>query len=100
MSKKILFLILIAIVLLPGLVSAASISIPSMVAAIQQTVFFVASAITVILWVTTGLLFLMAQGDPAKLTKAKGALFTSIAGTLIVIIAGSAIALVGQAFGM
>jgi hypothetical protein len=42
------------------------------------------------LWVLTGILFLIAQGDPGKLNIAKAALFTSIAGTIIVILAVSA----------
>lgn len=65
-----------------------------------QTTLFIASGVVVILWVITGLLFVMARGAPEKINQARTALFSAIAGTLLVIVANSAIFLVGQAFGL
>jgi len=42
----------------------------------------------------TGILFLMAQGDPGKLQSAKLALFSAIGGTILIILANGAILLV------
>ena len=98
MNKKILFLVLLGVLLLPSLASA--VTIQSMVAAAEMTAFYIASGVVVILWIVTGILFLTAQGAPETLGKARKALFAAIAGTLLVIVAGSAIALVGQMFGI
>lgn len=98
-NKKILFLILLGVLALPSLASA-QVTIQSIVYSIEQTALFIASAVVVILWIITGILFLTAQGAPEKLTSAKKALFAAVAGTVLVIIAGSAIALVGQAIGL
>jgi hypothetical protein len=104
MNKKTLLLILSLILALPSLASAqgggGGITIQGMAAAAVQTTLFIASAIVVILWIVTGLLFLTAQGAPEKLKTARTSLFAAVAGTLLVIVAGSAIALVGQMFGI
>ncbi len=96
--KKILLILAFALFL--PVIAFADISIEGIVTGAVNTTLFVASAIVVILWVITGLLFLTAQGDPAKLGKAKLALFSAIGGTLLVIIASSAMSLVSQAFNL
>ena len=116
MKKNILFIILLLVVLsLPIAVLAdnpyaggdvqdptagSSVTVGGIVHAAEKTALLIASGVVVILWVVTGLLFLMAQGAPEKLSSAKKALFTSIAGTVLVIIASFAMDLVGKAFGI
>lgn len=84
--------------MLPFLASAQSIQ--SMAIAAKNNVLTVGFAIVIIMWVVTGVLFLIAQGDPGKLNTAKTALIASIAGTIIVIIANGAAAFVSNSFGI
>ena len=130
MSKKIFFLILLLVLILPftilavgsgsadspggnqgalngqdglapnGSSQSGGITIQSIVNATVQTALLIASGVVVILWIITGLLFLTAQGAPEKLKSARTALIAAVAGTALVIIAGSAIALVKNAFGL
>lgn len=98
MNKKILFLILSSVLVLPVVASAQSIG--SMAQAIAGQVVIVGTWIVVIMWVVTGILFLTAQGDPGKLNSAKTALFASIGGTILIILAQSAIIFVKNSFGI
>jgi len=116
MKKNILFIILLLVVLsLPIAVLAdnpyaggdvqdptagSSVTVGGIVHAAEKTALLIASGVVVILWVVTGLLFLMAQGAPDKLNAAKKALFAAVAGTVLVIVAGSAIALISNAFNI
>jgi uncharacterized membrane protein (DUF485 family) len=88
-NKKILFLALLGVLVLPS-VAFGQVTITGMVQNVVQVVWTVATAIVIILWVLTGILFLSAQGDPGKLKTAKMALFTSLAGTAVIILAYSA----------
>ena len=101
MNKKTLVLILSGILVMPKLAFAV---VPPMISniivSVENTAFYLASAIVVILWIVTGLLFVTAGGAPEKLKTAKTSLIASVAGTVLVILAGSAIALVGSAFGL
>lgn len=97
MSRKYLFLIFSIVLTAPLLASAQALTIEGMVTSIVNVTLFIASAIVIILWVITGILFLTAQGAPEKLNKAKIALFASVAGTIIIIAANSALALVWEA---
>jgi len=92
--KKILFLILLAAVAVP--VAASAQTITGMIANVESIVVSATLYIVIILWIVTGILFLIAQGDPGKLNIAKTALFTSIAGTVIVILAESAQTIIGN----
>lgn len=98
MNKKILFLILLAILVVP--VAASAQTLVSMAGAIAGQVVGVAIWIVVIMWVATGILFLMAQGEPAKLNSAKLALFSAIGGTILIILAQGAIRFVANSFGL
>ncbi|MCX6720114.1 MAG: hypothetical protein NTV36_03360 [Candidatus Staskawiczbacteria bacterium] len=106
MNKKTLFLVLLSILVMPSLVFAqgltceGGVTIPNMVCNATNVALAVASGVVIILWLATGLLFLTAQGDPAKLNKGKLALFTSIAGTVLVIAAYWGMDLVGSIFGI
>lgn len=99
MNKKILFVILLGILILPSLASA-QVTIQNMIDGAVQTALYIASGIVVILWIFTGVLFLMAQGEPAKLSMARKSLFTSVAGTVLVIVATGAINIVSKAFNL
>lgn len=65
----------------------------------QQTVL-VATWITVIMWVVTGLLFLTSVGKPERVSSARLSLFAAIGGTILVIIAQGAVALVKNSLGI
>jgi hypothetical protein len=98
MNKKVLFLILAAVLLLP--VAASAQTLLSMAQAIAGQVVGVATWIVVIMWVVCGILFLTAQGDPGKLNSAKMALFAAIGGTILIILANGAVAFVANSFGL
>ena len=90
MNKKIGFLILLAgLFALPLFVSAATIA--TMAQAIAGQVVAVGTWIVVIMWVVSGIMFLMAAGDPGTLKNAKTGLFAAIGGTIIIFLAVSAI---------
>jgi len=74
---------------LPSLTLA--VSIQGIIDGAVDVALLIASGIIVILWVVTGILFLTAQGDPAKVKSARTALLTSVAGTVVVIIAQGAL---------
>jgi len=97
MNKKILFLILLGIVS-PILTQAATLA--SMASAAMSAVVAAVGYIVVIMWIVTAVLFLLAQGDPSKLSAAKLALISSVAGTIVVIIANVATSFVGGIFGI
>ncbi len=100
MDKKILTLILLAgVLVLPSAVFAQTIA--GMVTNIVNNVVWpFAIGAVVVLWIATGLMFLTAQGEPGKLTNAKGALIAAIAGTVIVVLSNVAIAVVRNALGI
>jgi hypothetical protein len=98
-SKKTLFLTLLAIVLAPtAFVSAQTLA--TMSAAIAGQVVIVGTWIVVIMWVVTGILFLTSVGDPAKLKLARNSLFAAIGGTILIILANGAITFVANSFGL
>ena len=101
MNKKILFLISLGVLVLPvSFITAAVPTIGGMAQAIAGQVVIVGTWIVVIMWVVCGVLFLTAQGEPAKLSAAKLALFSAIGGTILVILANSAIIFVKNSFGI
>ena len=75
-------------------------TIGSMSQAIAGQVIIVGTWIVVIMWVVCGILFLTAQGEPAKLNAAKMALFSAIGGTILIILAQGAITFVRNSFGI
>ena len=83
---------------LPNLVFAQTLG--SMAQSAMIAVVDAAGFVVVILWVVTGMLFLIAQGAPEKLKSAKTALLAAVAGTVIVILANVATDFVGKIFGI
>jgi hypothetical protein len=98
MDKKLLLALLSVFLALPVLASAAP-TLISMANSLAMNIIGVGYAVVVIGWIITGVLFLTAAGDPAKISTGKMALFASIAGTIIVILAQTAVSFVGSIFG-
>jgi len=99
MKKNIPFLILVSILVIPT-IAYAQVTILSIVNSVAYTAWIIATGVVVVLWLVTGMLFLLAQGAPEKLNMAKKALFTSVAGTVIVIVAFSALTLMANVIGV
>ena len=97
MNKKTFLISLVALVL-PGIAAAQSIS--TMAVAIKDNVLIVGFAMVIIMWVVTGILFLIAMGEGGKLTTARNALIASIIGTIIIILANIATTFVANSFGL
>lgn len=93
--------IISAVVLLGAQLASAQVSsditITGLAANVANVIWIVATVIVVVFWVITGIAFLTAQGDPAKLQKAKLALFTAVGGTVIVILAYSVMSIISNA---
>ena len=99
MNKKILFFLLSVFMVLPSIISA-QVTLGGMAASAMGAVLGAAGFIVVIMWVVTGILFLLSMGDPSKLNAAKLSLVAATAGTVIVIIAQFAMDFVGGIFGI
>lgn len=123
MNKKLLFLILLSVFVLPLSVFAQggntppapgpggntpspntpvndNLTVDGLITAIVNATLFIASGIVVVLWVITGVLFLNARGAPEELKTARRALIAAVVGTIIVVIAVSAISLVKSALNI
>ena len=99
MNKKALFLILLAVLLLP-FAASAQVTLGGMAKADAEQVVIVATWIVVIMWVVTGIMFLTAGGEAGKINTAKTALFAAVGGTILVILANSSVAIVKNSFGI
>lgn len=90
MNKKILFLILLAVVLvLPFHVYAKELT--EMVVAVKSAAITIGTTLVVVGWVIAGILYLTAVGSPEKMGTAKKALIAAIIGTVLVVIANSGV---------
>ena len=69
-----------------------------MACVISNTVWLVATWIVVIMWVVTGILYLICLGDPGKLKLANASLIAAVAGTILVILAQIALTFCGKFF--
>ena len=100
MNKKIVALTLLAL-LAPLSISAQlhsygpDLNYKDFIRNIEIVTGSIFGAVAVISFVIAGILFLTAQGDPAKLKTAKGAVLWGIIGVLVGIVAYSIIAIVG-----
>ena len=111
MGKKTSFLIsLTALVLagcflgsfaLAGLYRPASpVDYHSFLQNLETAVWVIFAAIVVICFVIAGILFLVSDGDPEKVHKARSALIWGVAGVVVGIVAYSILAIVGLALGI
>jgi len=106
MIKKIFFLILSAVLLLPTLALAQLEqyapgapqvgSLKELVHSIELATGFIFGFIAVICFVVSGILFLTAQGQPEKLSTARSSLIWGFVGVVVGIVAFSIIAIVGS----
>ncbi len=97
MNKKILFLVLFGLLLLPVITFGAVDSIQSLMKAIVNGVVWVVfTAIVVVCFVYSGIMFLTAQGDSSKLATARASFLWGIVGVVVGIIAYSAIDLISD----
>lgn len=94
-NKKILSLSLLLSIALPAIAFAQSIT--GLVANLASVITKVAVFVTVVSWIITGLLFLIAQGDPGKVGKARSALIWAVVGTAVALLAGTASTIIGNA---
>lgn len=87
--KKITFLILsLALIIVPLAVFASdSPKLDELGETLRGVAITVGTYIVVIGWVIAGILFLLAQGDPQKFTKAKLALIAAVIGTVAIALA-------------
>lgn len=102
MSKKTFFSVLSGVLVLPTLALAdcgGKFTVKCIMDSILNVTWEIATGVTIVLWVITGILFLSAQGAPEKVNTAKKALIAAAAGTVIVILAYSAITIVEKALG-
>lgn len=97
MNKKTLFLFLLGLVALPSLVSA-QVTLASMAEGAMFAILGAVGFVVVIMWVVTGILFLIAAGNPEKINAAKISLVAAVIGTVIIIIAQYATDFIGGIF--
>ena len=65
-------------------------TLTGMAANIESATVTIGGTIVVIGWMITGILWLLAAGNPSKITVAKGALIACVVGTIVVVLAGTA----------
>ncbi len=97
MSKKIL-LASFGFLALPSLIFAQDLG--DMALAAARTALSVATGVVVVMWVVTGIMFLLAAGAPERLKSAKIGLLAAVIGTVVVIVANGAVGLVSGVFGL
>jgi len=86
MNKKILFLILLGVLILPSIALAQTQA--SVIAGnIEQLTLTIGVCIVVIGWVIAGILYLTAAGAPDKTGIAKKAMIAALMGTILIVIA-------------
>lgn len=96
-NKKLLFLSLLAVILIsPSFVFAqvTAVSIITNIATVLNNVILVA---IIIAWLITGLLFLMAVGNPNLIGTGKKAAIASIIGTIIYVLSSVALQIIRSA---
>lgn len=86
MNKKILFLILLGVLVLPFTVSAIN-DAGTIANNVKILVVTIGTAIVVIGWVIAGILYLTSAGAPEKTGTAKKAMIACVIGTILVVIA-------------
>ncbi len=96
-DKKILFLSLLAIVLNFPLFVSAQVTAVGIVTNIATVLNNIILVFIIIAWLITGLLFLMATGNPNLVGLGKKAAFASIIGTVIYVLSGVALGIISSA---
>ena len=95
MNKKIVFLILVSVLILPVTALAAVDSIQSLMAAIVNIALWVVfGGIVIICFIYSAILFLTSGGQPEKIKTAKASFLWGVVGVVVGIIAYSIINIV------
>jgi hypothetical protein len=103
MNKKILSPVLLIAPVLMALIlpfTVAADQLTTITTSIENAAWIIGTTVVVIGWIITGILFLIAQGAPEKLSTAKTALIAAVVGTLLIVLAGSAASLIRSAIGI
>ena len=100
MNKKLLFLVLLSVSILPivAKAQAAASTFCATIRSVQSITYQVGGSIVIIGWVIAGILYLTAGGGE-RLAVAKKAMIAAVIGTVLVVIAGAAPSLIIDAFG-
>ena len=88
MDKKILFLVLLGVVLIPAFCSAADLTTIITNAASSLTALIL--PLSTISFMIAGIMYLSATGNPGRLAIAKGALIAAVVGIVIIVLASGA----------
>lgn len=106
-NKKILFLALLGVLVLPVMAGADNASAPSdlqtLIGNVETVTIDIATPLVIIGWIIAGILYLTAAGSPEKLGIAKKALVASVIGTILVVLAigsGYIISIISNALGI
>lgn len=97
MKKSLLILASIFIFLLPVITLAAELD--EILGKIRSAVWDVFAIAVVVCFVIAGIMFLISQGDPAKMQTAKKALIMAVIGTAVGILAYSALGIMKAIIG-
>ncbi len=104
MNKKVLFLILLGVLVLPVTVlGEAATTLSGITDAVKTTLQTVGASIVFIGWIVAGILWLLSAGNPEKTGTAKKAIVACTIGTVLVILAaasGPISDIISKAFGL
>ena len=98
MNKKILFLALLGVILVPTICFAQTTTLQKIICNVQTALVATGGGLATIAFIVAGIMFLTATGNPSRMTIAKGALLAGVIGIVIIILAGSAGPFVSQIF--
>ncbi|OGZ85047.1 MAG: hypothetical protein A2401_02990 [Candidatus Staskawiczbacteria bacterium RIFOXYC1_FULL_38_18] len=91
MNKKILFLVLLGVILVPtSCFAVISNDLPTLIDNLAQQLGLMAGSLSIIAFIVAGIMFLTATGNPSRMTIAKGALIAAVIGIIILALSGTA----------
>jgi FtsH-binding integral membrane protein len=98
-NKKILFLILLAVVLVPT-VTFAQQDLQTIVDTAASSLVALAAGLATISFIVSGIMFLTATGNPGRMGIAKTALIAAVIGIIVIVLAEGAKTFVSTFFGL
>ena len=100
MNKKTIFLILLAVILVPSFCFAQANTIDDVIKAAVNSLIPIVGGLSTIAFIVAGIMFLSASGNPSRMTIAKGSLIAAVIGIVIVVLASGAKDFVSTFFGL
>lgn len=85
-------------VTLPAIPAGTAIDLSAIIQKVLELFWLLVATIVVIIFVTIGLMFLTAQGDPAKIEVARRAVIWGAVGVVVILLSFSVIALIKKSF--